>query len=248
MNKIFLIILTTLIVSHSNAEDLGACTKTNIPMKEMFNACQSIVNDPTYSKDKQARAAVNAGLINKLQNGDDFESIGWFLIAAEKGRLEGYARIGDVYRTGGKRIKQDFELAKKYYMKDTSESKTKHEGLATMHLEGQSFKKNTQKAIGHYWIALGAYPDPWITTNICRAYSKEEYNFVNLVNAHMWCSMSVKYEDDPRLKAMFESDRLKLAEQMSDQDMKKSTELMQKCVASLYFGSCDIPKFIETDQ
>jgi len=49
-----------------------------------------------------------------------------------------------------------------------------------------------------------------LSKRICDVYSEEKYGIHDIVKAHMWCGVSVKVEESPTLKALFEENRIKL--------------------------------------
>ena len=243
-NRYLFFFLTFFVPALCNAQDLGRCARGDISIVEKFKACKAIVSDSQYTKNQQARAAIVAGLLNQINNGSANESIGLFLLAADKGDLDGYALIGDIYREGYQGIEKDFGKALDYYYRDTSHSDIKANGLALLYLHGQGVDQNSSKAIVLTKMAFTLNKSSRMTDRICNIYSEDKYGVKDIVKAHMWCSISVKTEVYPELKAFYEDKRLKLASSLSDAQIKQSDELLKKCVSSLHSSDCNTPVII----
>jgi hypothetical protein len=241
MKRYLLMFLACLLPALCNAQDLGNCSRRDIPIVEMIKACKSVVADPKYTKQQQARAAVVGGVLNKLNKGSAHESIGLFLLAVDKGDLSGYALIGDIYREGYGSVAQDFEKALAYYSRDTSSSSVRANGLALLTLNGQGVEQNSLKAILFTWMAFTLNESSLMSKRICDVYSEEKYGIHDIVKAHMWCGISVKVEESPTLKALFEENRIKLASRLNQAQLKASNELLEKCMSSKHYSNCDLP-------
>jgi hypothetical protein len=243
MIKGYLLILLTLLVSvFCNAQDLGNCSRRDVPISEVIKACKSIVTDPQYTKSQQARAAIVAGSLNQFEKGSVQETIGLFLLAVDRGDLGGYSHIGEIYRNGEGLIKPDYKKALDYYRQDLTQSSTKHVGLAELYLNGLGVDKDSDKAISFLWMAIGLSKSAFTSNRICQIYSDEKFGVRNLVKAHMWCSVSVKIEQDPQLKFLWEEQRVKLALQLNKSQLTLSNSLLEKCLSSsLTF--CETPRY-----
>lgn len=240
INRSLLILLTFLVPVLCNAQDLGRCSRGDISIVEKFRACKLIVTDPQYTKNQQARAAIVAGLLNRFDKGLAHETIGLFLLAVDRGDLSGYAHIGDSYREGDGKVAQDFEKALDYYYRDTSNSSVKANGLALLNLYGQGVEQNSLKAVFLTYMAFTLNESSLMANRICDIYSQQKYGVQDIVKAHMWCSISVKVEQHPMLKSSFEDQRIKLAVKLSASELKRSNELLKKCVSPNYYD-CDVP-------
>ena len=235
-----LMFLACLLPALCNAQDLGNCSRRDIPIVEVVKACKSVVTDSKYTKQQQARAAKGAGLFIQLEKGPAQESIGFLLLAVDRGDLSGYAHIGDLYREGYGNVGKDFGKALDYYYLDTSNSDVKANGLALLNLYGQGVEQNSLKAIFLTWIAFTLNKSSLMANRICDIYSEDKYGVQDIVKAHMWCSVSVKTEESPMLKALHEQQRIKLASRLSSDQLKASNELLKKCVSPTYFD-CGLP-------
>ena len=240
MKHYFFIFLIFLTPAFSNAQDLGRCSREDISIVEKFRACKSAVTDTQYTKSQQARAAIVAGLLNRIDKGLAHETIGLFLLAVDRGDLSGYAHIGDVYREGDGKVAQDFEKALDYYYRDTSNSSVKANGLALLNLYGQGVEQNSLKAIFLTYMVFTLNESSLMANRICDIYAQQKYGVQDIVKAHMWCSISVKVEQHPLLKSSFEDQRIKLAAKLSASELKRSNELLKKCVSPNY-SFCDLP-------
>jgi hypothetical protein len=228
-----------------NAQDLGNCSRRDIPIVEVVKACKSVVTDPKYTKEQQARAAIVGGLMNKIDKGSVHESIGLFLLAVDRGDLSGYAHIGNIYREGYGAAAQDFEKALNYYYRDTSHSDTKASGLALLNLYGQGVKQNSAKAIALTWMAFQQRSISVYSDRLCTVYSEEKYGVQDIIKAHMWCSLSVKIEGDHLYKAYYEDKRIKLAAKLNSAQLNQSNILLKKCESSKNYLYCETPLNIE---
>ena len=234
------ILIACLVPKISNAQNLGACSRVDISLEAKFSACKALVSDAKYSKSQQARAAVIAGILNQMNKGSAHESIGLFLLAVDKGDLSGYAHIGDVYREGYGSVTKDFAKALDYYYRDTSNSSEKANGLALLNLYGQGVEQNSLKAIFLTYMAFTLNESSLMANRICDIYSHEKYGVQDFVKAHMWCSVSVKVEQRPMLKSLFEEQRAKIAAKLSASELNRSNELLKKCIPPNY-SYCDLP-------
>ncbi len=232
--RYFLILLACLASTLCNAQDLGACARLDISLSAKYTACKELVSDSKYSKTQQARAAVMAGLINQMNKGSAHESIGLFLLSVDKGDLSGYALIGDIYREGYGSVSKDYEKALDYYYRDTSNSHVKTNGLALLNLYGQGVEQNYAKALALTWMTFQQSTSSLYSDRICNLYAEEKYGLQNIPKAHMWCSVSVKFENHPQLKAFYEDKRFKLAAKLSPTQLAQSNNLLKKCESSGY--------------
>ncbi len=239
MKHYFFIFLIFLTPALSNAQDLGRCSREDISIVEKFRACKSVVTDTQYTKSQQARAAKIAGLLNQFEKGSVHETIGLFLLAVDKGDLSGFAHIGDVYREGYGSVSKDFEKALDYYYRDTSNSHVKTNGLALLNLYGQGVEQNYAKALALTWMTFQQSANSLYSDRICNLYAEEKYGLQNITKAHMWCSLSVKFENHPQLKAYYEDKRFKLAARLSPTQLAQSNNLLKKCDSSDYMY-CEI--------
>ena len=240
IKRYFLIFLIYLAPALCNSQDLGRCSRDDISIVEKFRACKAIVTDLQYTKNQQARAAIIAGLLNRIDKGSAHETIGLFLLAVDRGDLSGYAHIGDTYREGDGKVAKDFEKALDYYYRDTSHSYVKASGLALLNLYGQGVEQNSLKAIFLTYMAFKQSRSSLMANRICDIYSVDKYGVQDIAKAHMWCSISVKVEQHPMLKSSFEDQRIKLAAKLSASELKRSNDLLNKCVSADYFD-CDLP-------
>ena len=239
-NRYLFFFLTFFVPALCNAQDLGRCARGDISIVEKFKACKAIVSDSQYTKSQQARAAIVAGITNQFDKGSVQETIGLFLLAVDRGDLSGYAHIGNLYRDGYGTVAKDFGKALDYYYRDTSNSDVKASGLALLYLHGQGVEQNSLKAIFLTYMAFTQSKISLMANRICDIYSEEKYGVQDIVKAHMWCSISVKVEQHPILKSSFENQRLQLAAKLSASELKRSNELLKKCVPPDYYD-CDLP-------
>lgn len=237
--RYFLILLAFLASTLSNAQDLGACARVDISLSAKYTACKELVSDSKYSNAQQARAAVIAGILNQINKGSAQESIGLFLLSVDKGDLSGYALIGDIYREGYGSVSKDFEKALDYYYRDTSNSHVKTNGLALLNLYGQGVEQNYAKALALTWMTFQQSTNSLYSDRICSLYAEEKYGLQNIPKAHMWCSVSVKFENHPQLKAYYEDKRFKLAAKLSPTQLAQSNNLLKKCESSGYMN-CEV--------
>lgn len=242
VKRYFLILLTLLVSVFCNAQDLGNCSRRDVPISEVIKACKSIVTDPQYTKSQQARAAIVAGSLNQLEKGSVQETIGLFLLAVDRGDLGGYSHIGEIYRNGEGLIKPDYKKALDYYRQDLTYSSTMHLGLAELYLNGQGVVKDSEKAISLLWSAIGLSKSAFTSNRICQIYSDEKSGVKSLVKAHMWCSVSVKIEQDPQLKFLWEEQRVKLSMLLNNSQLITSNSLLEKCWSSNLI-TCDTPRY-----
>lgn len=239
IKRYFLIFLIYLAPALCNAQDLGRCSRDDISIVEKFRACKAIVTDLQYTKNQQARAAIIAGLLNRIDKGSAHETIGLFLLAVDRGDLSGYAHIGDTYSEGDGKVAKDFEKALDYYYRDTSHSYVKASGLALLNLYGQGVEQNSFNAIFLTYMAFKQSRSSLMANRICDIYSVVKYGVQDIAKAHMWCSISVKVEQHPMLKSSFEDQRFKLAAKLSPTQLAQSNNLLKKCESSDYIY-CEI--------
>jgi hypothetical protein len=242
IKRFLLTFLACLLPALCNAQDLGNCSRRDIPIVEVVKACKSVVTDSKYTKEQQARAAISAGLLNQLEKGSVQETIGLFLLAVDRGDLGGYSEIAEIYRNGEGSIKADYKKALDYYRQDSTQSSTKHVGLAELYLNGLGVDKDSDKAISFLWMAIGLSKSAFTSNRICQIYSDEKFGVRNLVKAHMWCSVSVKIEQDPQLKFLWEEQRVKLALQLNKSQLTLSNSLLEKCLSSS-LTICETPRY-----
>ena len=226
----------------ANGQSLGPCTSQELSFKDLFIACKVVAQDSKYTTEQQALAAIRAGLFNAMTNGSASMSLGMYVLATEKGNLSGYSHIADMYRNGTGGISKDFQKALNYYYLDTSNSSTKARGLAELNLNGQGVKQNTAKAIGLFWVSITQRKDPFTASQICEAYSDEKYKYLDLVKAHMWCSVSLKLEESIFFKSVFEEKRMSIALKLTQSQLQESNELLSRCMSKDFLFYCEIPK------
>ncbi len=242
MKHIFRSLLTLLIPMLANAQSLGPCTSQDLSFKDLFIACKFVAQDGRYSAEQQALAAIRAGQFNAMTNGSASMSLGMYVLAIEKGNLSGYSHIGNMYKNGTGGTSKDYQKALDYYYLDTSNSSTKAKGLADLHLNGLGVKQNTAKAIGLFWVSITQRKDSVTASQICEAYSDEKYNYLDLVKAHMWCSVSIKLEESIVFKSVFEEKRMAIAQKLTRTQLQESNELLSRCMSRDFLFYCEIPK------
>ena len=242
MKHIFRSLLTLLIPMLANAQSLGPCTSQDLSFKDLFIACKGVAQDGKYTTEQQALAAIRAGLFNAMTNGSANISLGMYVLATEKGNLSGYSHIGNMYKNGTGGTNKDYQKALDYYYLDTSNSSTKAKGLADLHLNGLGVKQNTAKAIGLLWVSITQRKDSVTASQICEAYSDEKYKYIDLVKAHMWCSVSIKLEDSIVFKSVFEEKRMNIAQKLTQSQLQLSNELLSRCMSKDFLFYCEIPK------
>jgi hypothetical protein len=246
--KALLLLISLISASVGSAQDFENCKNGSLSLPVMLKACRSAAADKRYSESQQARAANLAGLLLKIEKAHAHEVVGYFLIAAEKGDNEAYSLIGDIHREGYGEAIKDPKKALAYYAMDTTNSKTKHRGMGMLHLNGEGVRQNTAIAIKHFSVAvaglnknLDATIDPMISDQICEAYSDPKYNYINLVKALMWCSLSVRFEANTLMKSYYEDKKMRIQTTMAKKDIVKSNVLLEQCSASVYFSECGVP-------
>ena len=133
------------------AQDLGDCRRGDKTIDQLINACKSIVESKNRTDREVSIAARQTGLLLKIDGRKVEEVIGYLLLSAKKGYLESYAQIGDLYRTGYKTLKPDYEKALYYYgQSGENVSITQLVGLGEMYLNGQGVEKSIEKAISNF--------------------------------------------------------------------------------------------------
>lgn len=217
------------------------CLSNDQTTEEAIKACTSGINDPKVTKKDQAWFAIRAGHISQFDKKDASTVIGFFLIAVEKGRLDGYARIGDLYREGYGSIKIDYKRANDYYDLDTTDSSTKLRGLATMLYEGKGVPQNVERALLLFSWSLYKSNDGGDASVLCHLFKDHKNPLRNLIIAHAYCQVAVKLEEDPFMKGIYENNRIAIAGQLDSGQLKQSKERFEQCVKEDYGILCLIP-------
>jgi hypothetical protein len=166
---------------------------------------------------------------------------GYYLIATEKGGLEGFAQIGDLYLNGYQSIKMDYKKALQYFHLDTSDSFTKHNGLGSMYLEGRGVGQDFQRAVNHFSFALWRLESSFTAITLCDIFSNDKNSKQDISIAETFCRIAVRLEDYPPLKAKFEKKRLALAEKLTIEQLQASDKRFQRCIDTDLTPLCHIP-------
>lgn len=206
--------------------------------EEIIKACTSGINDPKVTKKDQAWFAIRAGGISQFDKKDASTVVGFFLIAVEKGRLDGYAWIGDLYREGYGSIKIDYKRANDYYDLDTTYSSTKLRGLGIMYREGKGKDRNLEAAALHFMWALEKSEESFDAMTLCDIYADNANPLRNLIIAETYCRIAVKLMDHAGLKGNFEVRRIRIADQLTPTQQEQSRRQFERCVALKYSLMC----------
>jgi TPR repeat protein len=213
------------------AQDLGDCGRMDKTIDQIIKACQSIIKAKDRTDREVAIAARRVGLILQFDNkGSPEEVIGYLLLSAKKGLSTSFSHIGEIYRTGYKTLKPDYEKALYYYRQDESISTTQLLGVGEMLLNGQGLEKSIEGAITSFQnIAYLDEDNSSIRARLCDIYNTGKYVEKDVVKAYFWCSSAVDAESFPALKGMYENRRLSLEMQLDKSQLLKANKLINEC-------------------
>jgi TPR repeat protein len=214
-----------------SAQDFGDCGRNDKTIDQIIKACQIIIKSKDKTDREVAIAARRVGLILKIDNkGSPEEVIGYLLLSAKKGFSSSFAHIGDLYRTGYKTLKPDYEKALYYYRQDEGISTTQLLGVGEMLLNGQGLEKSIERAITSFQnIAYLDEDDSSIRVRLCDIYDTGKYVEKDPVKAYFWCSSAVDAESFPALKGMYENRRLSLEMRLDKSQLLKANKLINEC-------------------
>ncbi len=246
--KATFIAFIALINTAAFGQAFNQCVDEKATVSENINNCEAQALNSGLPSAVQARSSITTGLLRRLNRENANYVIGNFMLATEKGSADGFSHIGDLYRLGYQSITVDYNKALHYYNLDTSNSITKHFGLAMLNLGGNGLPQNTLEAIKHLSIVAGR-PDknmqmvgvPHVTEQLCNIYSEKTYNMEDKIKAHMWCTVTAQSEDNLFLKSIYEEKRLAIAMSMNKSQLEESTRLLNRCKDSGFFLSCGLP-------
>lgn len=227
--------------SPSYAKRVGKCPDTTLPsIGDMLRACEDIVKDKKRSDKDISYAAQTLGILSGIANRPTLEAIGYFLLSAEKGNLESYSMIGDIYRTGKKDLKVDYKRAYYYYNLDSSLSWKRMKGISYLVLDGLGVEQNIPLAlIVLEGFAVANLKDSSIRSELARIYSDEKYKMNNLEFAYFWATDAVRVEEDPFLKGVYERDRIELRSKLTDLQINHANKLYEVC-KGMTLSSCSV--------
>jgi TPR repeat protein len=229
--EIILLLMAISFSTSSYAKRVGSCPDTTLPtIGDMLRACQEIVKDKKKSDKDISHAAQTLGLLSKLAERPTIEAIGYFLISAEKGNLESYSYIGDIYRIGEKDLKVDYKKSYYYYKLDASLSFKKFKGIAYLQLDGLGIEQDVMSALMVFeMLASAKSTDSSIRSELSRINSDERYKLNNLEFAYFWAMEAVRAEEDAFRKGLLERDRIELESKLNAQQINMAKKLFDKC-------------------
>ncbi len=213
------------------AQETGDCGRNEKTIDQIIKACQSIIKSKDKTDREVAIAARRVGLLLKFdKKGSPEEVIGYLLLSAKKGYSSSFANIGDLYRTGYKNLKPDYEKALYYYRQDEGISITQLEGVGEMFLNGQGLEKSIEKALSNFrMVAYLDEDNSSIRDRLCDIFQSGKYIERDIVKAFFWCSSAVDAESYPVLKGMYENQRLKLEMQLEKTQLIEANKLINEC-------------------
>jgi hypothetical protein len=217
----------------SGAQEVSRCRILgHLTKAQIIQFCKDVAESKSETDGEVAHAANMVGHLLQLDKagGTPEEAIGYFLLAAQKGKLSAFAAIGDIYREGYRDQKPDYKKAIRYYDQDTSRSPTFLKGTGEMYLHGYGVIKSVDDAINRFRVA--AYrddSDARIRSQLCDIYSSEDYQKKDLVKAHFWCSDAVNVAKDPLFKGIYETSKINIEMQLSKSQLIESNRIKKEC-------------------